>query len=88
MIMTWPSGVPSSLWNYNRSVAGSSSEKILPLSNYSISGEFILYFLIGLVVVWLYAWNRFNRRTYDPAPFDYRVLRELQPSQMRDSLLM
>ena len=40
------------------------------------------------MVVWLYAWNRFNRRTYDPAPFDYQVLRELQPAQMRDSLLM
>ncbi|MTD99619.1 transporter substrate-binding domain-containing protein [Paracoccus sp. YIM 132242] len=58
------------------------------MTNFDVNGELLMYFLIGLVVVWLYAWNRFNRRSYEPAPFDYKVLRELQPAQMRDSLLM
>ncbi|MFD2817204.1 hypothetical protein ACFSYD_26885 [Paracoccus aerius] len=84
----WPNGVPGSLWNYDRTVTGPSNERILPLSNSPVSGEFVLYFIIGLLVVWLYAWNRFNRRSYNPSPFDYEVLRELQPAQMRDTMLM
>lgn len=84
----WPDNVPENLWNYERALVGLGSTRIFPMSNYSISRETMWYFLIGLVVVWLYSWNRFNRRSYDPGPFDYRVLRELQPSQMRDNLLM
>lgn len=84
----WPGDVRNSLWNYDRTIAGPSGNQLLPLSDYPLNGEFLLYFLIGLVVVWLYAWNRFNRRSYDPSPFDYRVLRELQPAQMRDTLMM
>ena len=88
LIEIWPSTVPDSLWNYDRSLPGAFSNQAFPLTNFDVSGELLMYFLIGLVVVWLYAWNRFNRRSYEPAPFDYQVLRELQPAQMRDSLLM
>lgn len=84
----WPSDVRNSLWNYDRTIAGPSGNQLLPLSNYPVDSEFLMYFVIGLVVVWLYAWNRFNRRSYDPSPFDYRVIRELQPAQMRDTLMM
>lgn len=84
----WPDNVGRSLWNYDRSIAGPSSDRIFNLTNYRIDGESVIYFLIGLVVIWLYSWNRFNRRSYEPGPFDYRVLRELQPAQMRDTLLL
>lgn len=87
-VTIWPDTVPDSLWNYNRSLPGAFSNQAFPLTNFDVSGELLMYFLIGLVVVWLYAWNRFNRRSYEPAAFDYQVLRELQPAQMRDSMLM
>ncbi len=84
----WPSSVPEKLWSDAPKISGTITSQILPLSSYPISKEMLGYFLIGLVVVWLYSWNRFNRRSYEPGPLDYRVLRELQPAQMRDSLLM
>lgn len=84
----WPDGVSNDLWNYDRAFPGVDANKIFPMSSYQISQETVVSFLIGLVVVWLYSWNRFNRRTYEPASFDYRVLRESQPSQMRDTMLV
>lgn len=83
----WPGGVPSTLWNYNRQLPGL-SENWLPLTDIAINSTLLMNFGIGIVVIWLYAWNRFNKRSYEPTPFDYRVLRELLPSQMRDPLLM
>lgn len=63
LIEIWPETVPGSLWNYDRSLPGAFSNRAFPMTDFDVSGEFLMYFLIGLVIVWLYAWNRFNRRT-------------------------
>lgn len=83
----WPGGVPASLWNYDRQLPGL-PEAGLPLTDIALDGTLLMNFGIGIVVIWLYAWNRFNKRSYEPTQFDYRVLRELLPAQMRDPLLM
>lgn len=44
---------------------------------------FILAFLFGTLVIAVFAWQRFHKRSFDPTDFDYHVLRELAPTQLR-----
>ncbi|MER9565036.1 hypothetical protein [Mesorhizobium sp. M0571] len=43
---------------------------------------FVLWFVFGAVVIAIFSRQRFRQRTFDPSSFDYRVLRELAPTQL------
>ncbi|MGX7873199.1 hypothetical protein ACVDG5_010770 [Mesorhizobium sp. ORM6] len=76
----WPEGVPTTLWNY---VLLKPEERwSLPFMGIRPDWGFVLWFLFGAVVIAIFSRQRFRQRTFDPSSFDYRVLRELAPTQL------
>lgn len=79
----WPSGVPTSLWNYG--LLQPEHRRDLPFMQTRPDWAFWLAFIVGAVVIAAFAWRRFRQRTFDPSSFDYRVLREFDATQLRGS---
>lgn len=77
----WPSGVPTTLWNYD--LFKPEQRPVLPFVGIRPDWGFTLAFLFGVCVIAFFARQRFRQRTFDPSSFDYRVLRELAPPQLR-----
>lgn len=78
----WPDGVPTSLWNYD-SMQGAPYQQPLPFMNIRPDWQFMLAFLGGILVISLFAWQRFRKRTFEPPAYDVHVLKELTPLQLR-----
>jgi hypothetical protein len=77
----WPGGVPTTLWNYG--LLQPEHQRVLPFMGIRPDWGFLLAFLFGACVIAFFARQRFRQRTFDPSSFDYRVLRELAPTQLR-----
>lgn len=77
----WPAGVPTTLWNYG--LLQPEQQRLLPFMGVRPDWGFLLAFVFGACVIVFFARQRFRQRTFDPASFDYRVLRELAPTQLR-----
>ncbi|MQX41090.1 hypothetical protein [Sinorhizobium meliloti] len=79
----WPDGVPATLWNYDLLQAATPQRLPLPLMGVRPDWNFQLAFLFGALVIVVFAWQRFRQRSFDPSSFDYHVLHELAPTQLR-----
>ncbi|BCH24137.1 hypothetical protein MesoLjLc_38010 [Mesorhizobium sp. L-8-10] len=77
----WPNGVPTTLWNFD--LLRPEQRPLLPFMGIRLEWGFILAFVFGVCVIAFFARQRFRQRTFDPSSFDYRVLRELAPPQLR-----
>ncbi|QDY69153.1 hypothetical protein [Qingshengfaniella alkalisoli] len=80
----WPDGYMTSLWNYG----ALRQPRNIPFMGYELTGDFFFAFVVGAGIIIFFAFRRFNERSFDPASFDYRVLRELAPMELRGGDLM
>ncbi len=80
----WPSQVPDTLWNYSLL----QRPPDFPLMGLSFTGPFLWAFAGGLGFVAVFAWRRFQEKTFDPKSFSYRVLKELSLTVLRGGSAM
>jgi hypothetical protein len=81
METAWPSGLPETLWQLDKLQPEKTRD--LPMSGIVPETDFALAFLAGALIIAFFAWRRFRERSFEPGTFDYRVITELAPTQLR-----
>jgi hypothetical protein len=84
IVQYWPTEVPDQLWNFDLL----HRPPDFPKMGVSFEPQFFWAFLAGFVVVGVFAWKRFEDKTFDPTSFEYRVLTELKPTKLRGGSAM
>lgn len=84
----WPNGMETSFWNYDKLSPERTEVSDLPLLAISLSTDFAIAFVFGAVLIAFFAFDRFNRRSFEPDSLDYRVLKEVAPMELRARDLM
>ncbi|MDQ0318947.1 hypothetical protein QO002_001085 [Pararhizobium capsulatum DSM 1112] len=79
----WPADVPAQLWNYDLLQPATDRPFPLPLMGMKPDWVFVGYYAVGIAIILMFAWKRFNKRTFGTSPDDYLVLQELSPTELR-----
>ncbi len=82
----WPAGLERSYWNLHKLEAlGQNDVRGLPffLADFDLDSGFLIATMIGIVVIVVFANERFRRHSFQPDSFSYSVLRELSPVDLR-----
>ncbi|MFV0244641.1 MAG: hypothetical protein ACK5IB_06430 [Qingshengfaniella sp.] len=81
LLSVWPKGLGTSLWNFD----ALRPERVpqLPFLQINFEREFQISFVIGIVLIALFAWRQFRHRTFEVDEGDYRIFNELDPADLR-----
>ncbi|MDX0722940.1 hypothetical protein GOD64_29875 [Sinorhizobium medicae] len=57
---SWPVGLPETLWNYERFQVQDVPQ--IPMMGVQFAPQFVIAFVLGLLFIAYFAWDRFNTR--------------------------
>lgn len=82
----WPESVPFSYWGNTLGNPNEESSFVsdFPMMSIDINPAFLLAYVLGTVMIIIFAWNRFNQRTFEPRSIDQEVISTLAPSELRN----
>lgn len=79
MSEAWPAGVPETLWHYRNLQAHDPPQ--IPMMGVQFAQQFLIAFVVGLLFITYFAWDRFNRQSTSPN-FRYRVMKEVKVANL------
>jgi ABC-type amino acid transport substrate-binding protein len=79
MSEAWPAGVPQTLWHY-RDLQPNNPPQI-PMMGVQFGQQFLIAFVVGLLFITYFAWDRFNQQSSAP-DFRYRVMKEVDVADL------
>ncbi|PJR10695.1 transporter substrate-binding domain-containing protein [Sinorhizobium meliloti] len=77
---SWPVGLPETLWNYGRLQVQDVPQ--IPMMGVHFAPQFLVAFVLGWLFIIYFAWDRFNTRQADAQEFRYRVMKEVEVSDL------
>ncbi|KQY63386.1 hypothetical protein ASD52_14455 [Ensifer sp. Root142] len=83
---SWPSGVPETLWNYGRLQVQDVPQ--IPMMGVQFAQQFVIAFVLGWLFIAYFAWERFNTRQTGAQDFRYRVMKEVEVSDLGGAAAM
>ncbi|MER9465373.1 transporter substrate-binding domain-containing protein [Mesorhizobium sp. M0482] len=72
--------VPETLWNYGRLQVQDMPQ--IPMMGVYFAQQFVIAFVLGWLFIAYFAWERFNTRQSGPKDFRYRVMKEVEVSDL------
>jgi len=82
MSEAWPAGVPETLWHY-RDLQPNDPPQI-PMMGVQFAQQFLIAFVVGLLFIAYFAWDRFYRKASAP-DFRYRVMKDVDVADLGGS---
>jgi Bacterial extracellular solute-binding proteins, family 3 len=79
----WPDEVLRTYWRYDAVATAHNDDNVILFLGINFEWEFVVAAIFGAVVIWLFARRTFNKPSFEPASINYRVLKELSPSDLR-----
>ncbi|PSS59702.1 hypothetical protein C6558_36610 [Ensifer sp. NM-2] len=79
MSEAWPAGVPETLWHYKDLQPNDPPH--IPMMGVQFAQQFLIAFLVGLLFLTYFAWQRFHHQSNAP-DFRYRVMKDVDVASL------
>ncbi|TGQ35034.1 transporter substrate-binding domain-containing protein [Mesorhizobium sp. M00.F.Ca.ET.216.01.1.1] len=77
---SWPVGLPETLWDYGNLPVQDLPQ--IPMMGVHFAQQFVIAFVFGWLFIAYFAWDRFNTRQPGAQDFRYRVMKEVEVSDL------